>query len=596
MQNILKSAAGLVLLLCFQGVSAQPPSDDVAEAFGVEAEGDSGFAFGETIYVKVVNVDVFVTDKKGNPITGLTAEDFELTENKSPVAISNFYEFRGGSEMKEGEEEIPTPEQRARDRLFTSHPGLQDSTIPEDQRLNLVVYVDHLNITPVGRNRLFRYLRQFLRSKLDRNDRAMLVSYNRSVKVIRAFTSDPQLIADATYELEKHTGGRSLQNSERGDVLRDMQNAQSLYQSEARVRMFAENVYNDLQFTLDGIREMVNKLAGVPGRKAFLYVSEGLPMRAGEDLFWALDEAQRNNTGQDSSQYQSQSNPIMQSFQYDATRLFSDLGDLAAANRVTFYTIDAAGLRVGGLRSAEYGAMDFSSNIDSIYTRNLQDSLVFLADKTGGRAIVNTNNFNAGFDKIAADFENYYSLGFSPSHSGTGRRYNLDVTLKKDVAKRLGIRKSDVRFRDNYRDKPLEKEMGDAILATLAFGFQSNPLGITLEPQSRIERDDGSWLVTLLVKLPVEKVQLVPVRENFQGRARIWVQVVDSKGRTSSVQVEDWNISIPASLMEEALAVDGFTTFELKLAMRKGEQVVGIAVRDDLNAKASYLSRALVIG
>ena len=210
----------------------------------------------------------------------------------------------------------------------------------------------------------------------------------------------------------------------------------------------------------------------------------------------------------------------MQSFQYDATRLFSDLGDLAAANRVTFYTIDAAGLRVGGMRSAEYGAMDFSSNIDSIYTRNLQDSLVFLADKTGGRAIVNTNNFNAGFDKIAADFENYYSLGFSPSHSGTGRRYNLDVTLKKDVAKRLGIRKSDVRFRDNYRDKPLEKEMGDAILATLSFGFQSNPLGITLDPQSRIERDDGSWLVTLLVKLPVGNVQLVPVRENFQGRAR----------------------------------------------------------------------------
>ena len=195
MRNILKSAAGLALLLCLQGVSAQPPSDDVAEAFGAEAEGDSGFAFGETIYVKVVNVDVFVTDKKGNPITGLTAEDFELTENKSPVAISNFYEFRGGSEMKEDEEEIPTPQQRARDRLFTSHPGLQDSTIPEDQRLNLVVYVDHLNITPVGRNRLFRYLRQFLRSKLDRNDRAMLVSYNRSVKVIRAFTSDPQLIA-----------------------------------------------------------------------------------------------------------------------------------------------------------------------------------------------------------------------------------------------------------------------------------------------------------------------------------------------------------------------------------------------------------------
>ena len=44
----------------------------------------------ETVDVTVVNVDVHVTDKKGNPIKGLTKEDFEIFENKKPVAISNF--------------------------------------------------------------------------------------------------------------------------------------------------------------------------------------------------------------------------------------------------------------------------------------------------------------------------------------------------------------------------------------------------------------------------------------------------------------------------------------------------------------------------
>src|SRR5207247_6062324 len=49
----------------------------------------------ETIDVKVINVDVVVSDKKGNAITGLTKDDFELFENGQPKVISNFYEVEG---------------------------------------------------------------------------------------------------------------------------------------------------------------------------------------------------------------------------------------------------------------------------------------------------------------------------------------------------------------------------------------------------------------------------------------------------------------------------------------------------------------------
>src|SRR5215218_9207194 len=53
-------------------------------------------SFGEAIEVSVVNLDVFVTDRKGQPVTGLRKEDFEIREDGKPVEISNFFaESRG---------------------------------------------------------------------------------------------------------------------------------------------------------------------------------------------------------------------------------------------------------------------------------------------------------------------------------------------------------------------------------------------------------------------------------------------------------------------------------------------------------------------
>ena len=49
---------------------------------------------GETIDVSIVNVDVFVTDKKGQRVTGLTPDDFEIRENGLVQPITNFAEYR----------------------------------------------------------------------------------------------------------------------------------------------------------------------------------------------------------------------------------------------------------------------------------------------------------------------------------------------------------------------------------------------------------------------------------------------------------------------------------------------------------------------
>jgi len=50
----------------------------------------------ERIEVRVAGIDVVVTDRAGNVITGLTKDDFELLENKVPRPIVNFYEANKG--------------------------------------------------------------------------------------------------------------------------------------------------------------------------------------------------------------------------------------------------------------------------------------------------------------------------------------------------------------------------------------------------------------------------------------------------------------------------------------------------------------------
>jgi len=70
------AAFAIAFLLCATSVAAQPAPE----------------TFGETIDVRVVNVDVWVTDRDGNPVTGLTADDFEVREDGRPVELSNFFD------------------------------------------------------------------------------------------------------------------------------------------------------------------------------------------------------------------------------------------------------------------------------------------------------------------------------------------------------------------------------------------------------------------------------------------------------------------------------------------------------------------------
>lgn len=551
-------ALSVLLLPAFAAKQPEPKPDPAEQG-----------SFVDTVNVAVVNVDVFVTDKKGNRVPGLTRDDFEIFENGRPIAVTNFSVVQGGKLFRL--DEPAAPEAAAE---------LAPAEVSEDQRLHMVVYVDNYNIQPFNRNRVLRELRDFLRNQLDREDRVMLVTYDRSLHVRHPWTSDPTVVASALQDLETLSGNAVSRESDRRDALDRIEESETPVSAMSYARIYASNVYNDLNFSIDALRDTINGLAGMPGRKAVLYVSEGLPMIAGEDLFHAVQMKFSDHTS------------LTDAFEFDASRRFRELTATANANRVTFYTIDAGGLRTLGLGDASRQTTGTSfagtaTMVEQVYVSNLQSPLLRMAEDTGGKAIINANRVGDQLTQIASDFDNYYSLGYQPAHFGDGRFYKIEVKIK-------GNKNYQVRHREGYRDKAPSVMMADGTLSALLHGFATNPMGVKLDFGQPSRNDDGQYLVPIRVSIPIGKVVLVPSETAHVARLKLFVAAMDGEGGMSEVQEQPVPISVPPADVERAR--QQYYLHSVSLLMRKGPHRVAIGLRDDVGADVSFVTASVNVG
>jgi VWFA-related protein len=582
LRNLPAACSGLAVACLLAGAAraaAAPAPAPVKTAAAKPAaakppQGEEPGLFVDTVNVSVVNVDVYVTDKKGGRITGLTKNDFELYEDDRPVAITNFYAVENGKSTAPAEPP-PVPAAQAAGAPAPALPPLERVPTPEDQKLRLVVYIDNFNLRPFDRNRVMREIRAFINEKLGRDDQMMLVSYDRELHVRHGFTSDPSLIAAGMLEMEKISAQGVHMDSDRRDVLRQIEDSKAVSEALGYARTYAESSYNDLSFSIDALKNIVDSLAGLPGRKAVLYVSDGLQMIAGQDIFYAVQ-----------SKYGEQSTGLTEQFQWDTSKRFNELTAQANANRVTFYTIDAAGLRVYSSVSAENQTAGSGVYVDSVQISNLQSTLQTMAEKTGGMAILNSNVVMPQLERIALDFNSFYSLGYTPTHFGDGRYHKIAVKVK-----RRGLQ---VRHRDGYRDKNVEARMSDGTLAALKFSIDNNPMGAELTFGAPQQRKDGLFMQPVEIKVPIGKLVLVPRAGKHEARVRLFIAASDPDGNTSEVQQVPLPISVPEA--ELATAVKKNYVYSVSLLMRGGEQKVAVGVRDDLAAQDSYVSAIVRVG
>ncbi|HEV2853084.1 MAG TPA: VWA domain-containing protein [Thermoanaerobaculia bacterium] len=509
-------------------------------------------SFDEVLEVSVVNLDVFVTDKKGKPLTGLKKEDFEVLEDGRPVTVANFYAENGG-------EAPAAPQSAAADR-------------PQDQRLRLVVFVDDVNTEPQSRGRILQSLSGFLRRELAPGDEVMLVRYDQKLDIRRSFTKDLGQIEADIAALEKLSSDAKKYEESRDHAIDDI--IEAIYagdgwgpMAESRIGAWAEQESAVVKGALDGLDSVVSWLAGVPGRKAILYVSDGLPLAPGDDLFTWASMRSGFRAGRRISGMSGQA--------YDLSNRFRELTSHASRNRITIYPIEAYGVRV--VRGTA---------LQEVLVTNRQNGLRFLAQDTGGRPMLNAADPVAALRLMGEDLAAYYSLGYQPQRPGDGVEHKIEVRVKAKGAQ--------VRHRQWYKDKPVGESVAERTLAVMRFGPEDNPLAATLEIGAGKEQGD-SVLVPVKVKVPLASLYLQPGEGKRSGRLRLYV-VASGGGTTTPVrQTKLVTVEIP----EAEAAAGGMKreyTHEIGISLKKGAWAVGVGIRDELAAATSYLRKEFSVG
>ncbi|HEV2844462.1 MAG TPA: VWA domain-containing protein, partial [Thermoanaerobaculia bacterium] len=478
--------------------------------------------FAESIDVEVVNVEVQVTDREGRRVPGLDRGDFELFVDGRPVEIVNFAEVAEGSTVAP-KEPLPSAPQES----LPAPPGEAAPAAPsEPEPLSLVIYVDNDNLRPFRRNRALQQLGEVLDGMLGPRDRTMLVTREGSLHVRRPLSPGKESLAADLKKLERLATRGVQQDSYPRQTFETIHEFACDREAEAHeaARSYARIVTDEVKQTLNSLENLIESLAGIEGRKAVLYVSDGIPLRPGEDAFALLGALCGN-----SDPFQAE----------DVAARLRKVTTLANANGVTLHTLEAAGLRNFSGASAESQYTLLSPEMDFFNTAAVQDSLFNLASETGGRAILNANDFKPDLGKVAGDLRSYYSLGYSPARSGDGRIHRIEVKVRRE-----GLR---VRHRTTHRDRPRDERLAARVQTALLHGIVDNPLQARLALVSSVPAERGRHLVTLRLQIPLKRLVLLSQDGFWTGQVSLWLGVRDAKGRIAPVQNVRVPIRVPAA-------------------------------------------------
>jgi VWFA-related protein len=385
--------------------------------------------------VSLVLLPVFVIDKEGKAVRGLTATDFDVQQDGRKAEVVSF-RYVDTTDTEDQDELLVASAARRRflllfDKSFTDLPGL---------------------------DRARRAASDFVRRRLAASDLAAVATFDvqNGVRLVANFTDDRALLSHAIATLGVPSLARI--NDPLGlamDIgLTDLQGTgpseegqgapQALIDSVARVmvvRMRAadEQVYqHNVNTLLDALDTLARALRGVEGRKQVLYFSAGFDARvlvgqwgadqraAGEAVtagrLWEVDSLARFG---DSRVRESLAN---------TTR------SLAAADTVV-HSIDVTGL--GTDRSLTQTAVSQDLTRD---TTN-RESLGFFAHETGGRLFDNANNLGPALAEMLEMTSRYYVLGIQPDVQKQPGAFHK---LKVKVA-RKGVKLS---HRPGYFERP----------------------------------------------------------------------------------------------------------------------------------------------
>jgi len=378
--------------------------------------------------VEQVIVDLVVTDKKGNPVSGITMDDLVVTEDDVPQAIISFEAVEPGAPAELAEEPPPPP------RISSN----TEANIGRGRVF--VVIFDDMNLAPFRARDAKAAVASFLHSGVSEGDYVNLIATSGSTwwtarmmagrdklidtlkrlegRRIPDFTierltdweamrihvyNDPQIMAQVLRRYERFGALSLAQRAPNdplsgtvGDPLVTARASQVYFESRTR----ANAVLGTLERALNG-------LASASGRKSVILVSEG--------------------------------------FIYDLNlQGFKRVSTAARRANAAVYFLNARGLEgLPGEFSAAFGPPVASQDVGYAFASAdfVDDGSEVIANDSGGFTVKNTNDLSQGIQRIAKETQQYYLLGYISSNlARDGAFREIEVKFKKGRAKGLKIR------------------------------------------------------------------------------------------------------------------------------------------------------------
>jgi VWFA-related protein len=346
--------------------------------------------------VTLVTTDVIPRDHNGRFVPGLTQEDFTVLEDGQPQQIASFVLVQGGRVFN-----VLSPAPQAAPEGLVL-PSARKPTAESPGRV-FVIVVDDLHFEPELTPHVRRLVTDIANTVMHDGDMAFVISTGPSFIEVGP-TYDRKAVVEAANKIR----GSGYIASE---IFKMLENSQGPGDLRNKAHLAFYTTYN----ILTDLEKITNR------RKAVLFISTGYDFDPFAEGRKSQDHVMGGRYSDPLRFIGDDDNPYFRmgavTADMDLYRLSRELTLTANRANASIYTIDPRGLA---------GTTDAGQYVDQSewrkYIQKTISSLRYLADETGGLAIVDTNDFVAELKRVDAETSDYYVIGFYSSNSDPKKR------------------------------------------------------------------------------------------------------------------------------------------------------------------------------
>jgi VWFA-related protein len=474
------SAACLSVLLALVLLCAALPSQE-----------QTGYVFRAESDVVLVNVTV--RDNSGKFVRGLKPENFTILEDNKPQKIVSFdVENVDNVPALDVAQAKPLPE--AASGAASPAPSAADAAdLFKDRRL-IVLFFDLSAMEPDEIDRAVTSAEHYVDTQMAPADLVSIVSLGSSLLVNQDFTADRALLKKQLGAFSSGSG-QGFEEGTTGTTEGTPDTGQPFTADDTEYNIF------NTDRRLEALRSVAEKLSHVQQKKSLIYFSSGMDRTGIEnqsELRAAVNAAVRSN--------------------------------------LAIYTMDMRGLQAlvaGGeaqnasLRGVSaYSGQATLNALNSNFTT--QETLVTLASDTGGRAFLDSNDFNKIFKGVQQDTSTYYLLGYHSANPARDGRYRRIVVKSSMSGVKIDYRRgyyAPADYRHSTKDdkeRQLEEELASELPAT------DLPLYLGV---AYFRLESNKFFVPISLVVPGSQIPFVRSSDRDQATLDVIGMVLDSEGR-----------------------------------------------------------------